>query len=136
MRDGGKTDANSAITHVHNTSCKRVVFTAHVLWTCAKAHRVNWALHWDDNQTTNDAGGCVTIGTASLLWSVRDCAEKKQFFCETYQECKDVLCNYSDMKQLVKCFEKVKEIDNVKLISRWTFIIYHNNCEDEEDIQM
>ena len=46
MRDGGKTDANSAITHVHNISCQRAVFTAHVLWTCAKAYRVNWALVW------------------------------------------------------------------------------------------
>ena len=31
MTDGGKTDANSAKTYVHNTSCKRAVFTTHVL---------------------------------------------------------------------------------------------------------
>ena len=31
MRDGGKTDGNSAKTYVHNTSCKRAVFTTHVL---------------------------------------------------------------------------------------------------------
>ena len=31
MRDGGKTDANSAKTYVYNTSCKRAVFTTHVL---------------------------------------------------------------------------------------------------------
>ena len=29
---------------MQNTSCKRAVFTTHVLWTCAKAYRVNWAL--------------------------------------------------------------------------------------------
>ena len=31
MTDGGKTDANSAKTYVHNTSCKCAVFTTHVL---------------------------------------------------------------------------------------------------------
>ena len=31
MRDGGKTDANSAKTYMHNTLCKRAVFTTRVL---------------------------------------------------------------------------------------------------------